>query len=112
MYPQEGLLTHIVFLLLGYAISFITWSLIIQAVIGLLLAVNVLDTRNRLVWSLNDFLYRVTEPILRPLRRHIRPFNGVDLTPLLALVLLQAVAVPVLDYLHVGIATGMWPRLV
>lgn len=80
--------------------------------IGLLLAFNVLDTRNRLIWSVNDFLYRVTEPVLRPLRRHIRPFNGVDLTPLVALIVLQAVIVPLLDYIHVGVVTGVWPALI
>jgi YggT family protein len=77
----------------------------------LLLAFNVVDQRNRFVWSVNDFLFRITDPVLRPIRRRIPPFNGVDLSPWIALVLLQVVVLRVLAYLQFGIITGEWPAL-
>ncbi len=77
----------------------------------MLLAFNVVDQRNRFVWSVNDFLFRITDPVLRPIRRRIPPFNGVDLSPWIALVLLQVVVLRVLAYLQFGIITGEWPAL-
>ena len=46
----------------------------------------------RLPWGLNDFIYSVTEPILAPLRRAVPLAAGLDISPLIALVLIQAVA--------------------
>jgi len=109
---QEAcLLTDIFFSLASAVVQFLIWSIFLSAIISLLMALNVLDQRNRFIWSINDFLFRVTDPVLQPLRRRIRPFNGVDLTPWIALVLLQLVALWVLDYLHYGIRTGVWPSL-
>ena len=105
------MLTDIFFSLASAAVSFLIWSIFLSAIISLLMGLNVLDQRNRFVWSINDFLFRVTDPVLRPLRRRIPPFNGIDLTPWIALVLLQLVVLRVLEYLHYGIRTGVWPSL-
>jgi YggT family protein len=108
---EAFLLTDIFFTLLSAAVSFLIWSIVLSAIISILLALNVLDSRNRFVWSINDFLYRITDPVLRPMRRRIPTINGVDLSPWITLVLLQVVVLRVLDYLHVGIRTGFWPPL-
>jgi YggT family protein len=50
-----------------------------------LIAFGILDTRNRLVWTVTDFLYRITEPALRWIRRFIPSFGGIDLSPLVLL---------------------------
>jgi YggT family protein len=50
---------------------------------------QVLDTRNRLVWQIGDFLYRLTEPALRPIRDRLPNLGGIDLSPLVLIVLLQ-----------------------
>ena len=78
------------FWLLDTAISLYVWALIIAAVLSLLLAFNVLDSRNRLVWTISDSFYRVTEPALRPIRRFLPDLGGVDLSPLVLILLLQA----------------------
>ena len=78
------------FWLLDTAISLYVWALIIAAVLSLLLAFNILDSRNRLVWTISDFFYRVTEPLLRPIRRWLPDLGGVDLSPLVLILLLQA----------------------
>ena len=44
---------------------------ILAAVMSMLVSFNVLDTRNRFVWMVGDFLYRITEPALRPIRLSI-----------------------------------------
>ena len=81
------------FWLLDTAISLYVWALIIGAVLSLLLAFNVLDTRNRFVWTVADFFYRVTEPVLRPIRRRLPNLGGVDLSPLVLILLLSALRI-------------------
>jgi YggT family protein len=81
------------FWLLDTAISLYVWALIISAVLSLLLAFNVLDTRNRFVWTLADFFYRVTEPALRPIRRRLPNLGGIDLSPLVLILLLSALRI-------------------
>jgi YggT family protein len=82
-----------IFWLLETAIELYVWALIIAAVLSLLIGFNVLDTRNRLVWTLADFFYRVTEPALRPIRRFLPNLGGIDLSPLVLILLLQALRI-------------------
>jgi YggT family protein len=81
------------FWLLDTALSLYVWALIIAAILSLLLAFNVLDSRNRFVWTVADFFHRVTEPVLRPIRRRLPNLGGVDLSPLVLIVLLQALRI-------------------
>jgi YggT family protein len=89
-------------------INLLVWALILAAIFSMLTAFGVLDTRNRLVWTIGDFLYRVTEPMLRPIRNFLPNFGGVDLSPLVAILLLQYIAVPLVRTIFTGIATGVW----
>jgi YggT family protein len=84
------------------------WAIILAAVFSMLTAFNVLDTRNRLVWSIGDFLYRVTEPALRPIRRFMPNFGGIDLSPMIALLLIQFILLPLVQALRAGILFGSW----
>lgn len=93
------------FWLLDTAISLYVWALIIAAVLSLLLAFNILDSRNRLVWTIQDFFYRVTEPVLRPIRRFLPNLGGVDLSPLVLILLLQALRI-LLGEIYVGMLTS------
>ena len=81
------------------------WAVILAAVISMLISFNVLDTRNRLVWSIADFLDRVTEPALRPIRRVLPTFGAVDLSPLILLILIYATE-SLLERLHDAIDFG------
>ena len=78
---------HALFWLVDTALSLFVWALIIGAIVSLLIAFNVLDTRNRAVWAIADFFHRLTEPALRPLRRFMPNLGGIDLSPV-ALILL------------------------
>ncbi len=46
--------------------------------------------RNRLVWTIGDFLYRITEPALRPIRNLLPNLGGIDISPIILILLLQA----------------------
>ena len=56
------------------------WLLILAAVMSWLISFNVINTRNRLVYTVAEFLYRVTEPALRPIRRYIPSLGGIDIS--------------------------------
>lgn len=67
------------------------WAVILSAVVSLLAGFGVLDTRNRIVWTIGDFLFRLTEPALRPIRRFMPDLGGIDISPVILIVGLQAV---------------------
>lgn len=66
------------------------WAIIIAAVLSTLASFGVVDTRNRIVWTVMDFLDRVTAPILNPIRRVIPYLGNIDISPLIAILLLGA----------------------
>jgi YggT family protein len=78
------------FWLLDELLSLYMWAVILSAVFSILTSFGVLDTRNRIVWTIGDFLYRVTEPALRPIRNMLPNFGGIDISPLILILLLQA----------------------
>jgi YggT family protein len=78
------------FWLIDRLISLYTWAVILAAVFSMLAAFGVLDTRNRVVWTIGDFLYRVTEPALRPIRNLLPNFGNIDISPVILILLLQA----------------------
>ncbi len=69
-------------------LSLYRWAVIIAAVLSMLVAFGVLDTRNRWVWTIGDFFYRITEPALRPIRNVLPNFGGIDISPIILLVLI------------------------
>ena len=97
-----------IFELLNAVIGLFIWALILAAVFSMLASFGVLDTRNRLVWSVGDFLFRVTEPILRPVRNLMPSFGNLDLSPIVVILLLQYIARPLLATMYIGISTGRW----
>lgn len=59
------------------------YLIIIGAILSWLVAFNVINTRNRFVQVVGDFLYRITEPLQRPIRRFLPDMGGLDLSPLI-----------------------------
>ena len=64
------------------------WVIIIGAILSWLVAFDVVNTRNRVVYVIGDFTHRLTEPALRPIRRFVPDLGGVDISPLLLILLL------------------------
>ena len=78
------------FWLLDQIIWLYIWAVILAALFSILTSFGVLDTRNRLVWTVGDFLYRITEPGLRPIRNLMPNLGGIDISPIILILLLQA----------------------
>ena len=78
------------FFLVMAGLNLLFWAVIIAAIVSTLVSFGVLDTRNRFVWAIADFLYRATEPLLRPVRNRLPNLGGIDLSPLVVILLIQA----------------------
>lgn len=70
------------------AINIYSWVIIAAAVFSWLYAFNVVNPRNQFVASIGQFLYAVTEPALRLVRRFIPSFGGIDISPIVLLLIL------------------------
>ena len=75
------------------------WFIIAQAIMSWLIAFNVINTHSEIVSQIWSVLDRITEPLYRPFRRIMPDFGGLDLTPMLVLILITIVQGPVLTYL-------------
>ena len=64
------------------------WLLIAAAVLSWLIAFNVVNTRNPIVANVGEFLYRITEPALRPIRNVLPNLGGIDVSPVILIILL------------------------
>jgi YggT family protein len=73
-------------------ISLYIWLVVASAILSWLVAFNVVNPRNNVVRFIGDFLFRITEPALAPIRRWMPDLGGIDISPIVlifALVLVQ-----------------------
>lgn len=75
--------------LIDTLIDIYIWLLIAQAILSWLVAFGVVNRYNRAVSTLGDFLYRVTEPALRPIRNFLPNLGGIDISPVILILLLM-----------------------
>ncbi|MBD8688042.1 YggT family protein [Rhizobium sp. CFBP 13717] len=70
------------------ALNLYTWVLILSAIFSWLYAFNVINSSNQFVSAIGSFLYNVTEPALRPIRRIMPNLGGIDISPIILLLLI------------------------
>ena len=73
------------------AMDLYVWLLIASAILSWLIAFNVVNTRNQFVAGVADFLYRITEPALRPIRQLMPNFGGLDISPVVLILLIMLI---------------------
>ncbi|MNV25157.1 YGGT family protein [compost metagenome] len=91
-----------IFFILGALLQLLLFAIIANAILSWLFAFDVINYRNRFVAQVAEFLDRFTSPVLAPLRRFIPPLGGMDLTPIVALLIIQGVQGYLLPPLHVA----------
>ncbi len=84
--------------LVSTVISIYVWLLIGQAVLSWLVAFGIVNRYNRVVATIGDFLWRVTEPLLRPIRRVLPDLGGIDISPVILILLLWFVRNLLFEY--------------
>jgi len=90
---------HALLNLISTVITIYIWLLIAQAVLSWLLAFGVVNRYNRVVAASSDFLWRITEPLLRPIRSVIPDLGGIDISPVILILLLYFLRDLMLEYL-------------
>ena len=74
--------------LIDTIITLYIWILIASAILSWLVAFNVVNARNPIVANIGEFLYRITEPALRPIRALLPNLGGIDISPVILILLL------------------------
>jgi YggT family protein len=89
----------IVFILIQ-VINLYMYLLIASAIFSWLIAFNVVNTRNQFVAAIAEFLYRITEPVLGPIRRRLPNFGGLDISPIIAFFVLWLIQLYLVEYVY------------
>jgi YggT family protein len=74
--------------LIDTVIELYIWVVIASVVLSWLIAFNVVNTRNSFVYQVVDFLNRATDPALRPIRNILPNLGGIDISPIVLILLL------------------------
>ena len=88
-----------ILILLDSVVSIYIWILIINAILSWLIAFNILNTSNRPVYSLLDVSYKMTDPLLRPIRNFLPNLGGIDISPVVLILILMFLRNLVFEYL-------------
>jgi YggT family protein len=85
------------------ALELYVYLVVVSAILSWLVSFKVVNTSNRMVYMVGDFLYRITEPALRPIRRILPNLGGIDVSPLV-LILVIIFAQKILGNILVSLA--------
>ena len=69
-------------------LSLVILAMVVNAILSWLIVFDVVNMRNRFIYQLSRFLDAVTRPLLRPVQRLIPPFGGVDISPVIVIIVL------------------------
>ncbi|SFO42764.1 YggT family protein [Mesorhizobium sp. NFR06] len=86
------------------ALDIYWWIIIASAIFSWLYAFNVVNSRNQFVGTVGNMLYRLTEPPLRPIRRFMPDLGGIDISPIILLL--------VIFFIRQFIVTTVWSWVV
>ena len=82
---------HSIVWLIGTLLQLYIDVLIVGAILSWLIAFNVVNVRNRFVAGVANFCDRLTEPALRPIRRYVPTLGGIDISPMILILLIMFV---------------------
>ncbi|HXQ15303.1 MAG TPA: YggT family protein [Caulobacteraceae bacterium] len=83
-------LIQFLFLVLHYLIQAVIWSIFAYVIITWLVSFDVINMRNRMANQVVRFLERINRPLLRPVSRIIPTLGGLDLSPMIVIIVLMA----------------------
>jgi len=76
------------------------WLLIAAAILSWLIAFNVVNTRNRFVDGVAEFLHRITEPLLAPIRNFMPNLGGLDISPIILILIIMFIERVITYYIY------------
>jgi YggT family protein len=100
-------IVNFIFFILGSLLGLLIWAIIISAILSWLVAFDVINLRNRFVYNVTRFLDAVTAPVLRPFRRIIPSLGGVDISPIIVILILTGIQRYLLPPLHGSLVSAL-----
>ena len=82
------------------ALQIYVWLLIASAILSWLIAFNVVNTRNQFVSAVAEFLYRITEPVLAPIRNFLPSLGGLDISPIILILIIMFIQRVIAYYIY------------
>ena len=82
------------------ALNLYTWIIIASAIYSWLYAFNVVNPHNRFVGMVGEFLYKTTEPALRPIRRFMPDLGGIDISPIVVVLIIYLIQQIIIYYIY------------
>lgn len=79
--------------------TLLIWIIIINVVLSWLIGFNIINPYNPFVRAVHTFCYRVTEPLLAPIRRFLPDLGGIDISPVILLIAIGAARILLLNLL-------------
>lgn len=79
---------YALFTLIDTVLNLYTWIVFIYVIMGWLVQFNVINTRNQIVAMIGNTLHRLVEPVLRPIRRIMPELGGIDISPVVLIIVL------------------------
>jgi YggT family protein len=76
------------------------WLLIAAAILSWLIAFNVVNTRNQFVAGVSEFLFRITEPLLAPIRNLMPNLGGLDISPIILILIIMFLQKVIVYYIY------------
>jgi YggT family protein len=76
------------------------WLLIAAAILSWLIAFGVVNTRNQAVAAIGEFLYRITESVLRPIRTVLPNLGGIDISPVIVILIIMLIERVIVYYVY------------
>jgi YggT family protein len=98
---------HFLLFIVSEILTILVWIIIANAILSWLIAFDVVNLRHPVARSVARFLDAVTQPVLAPFRRFIPPIGGIDVTPILALLVIQGVQIYLLPWLFTPIVAAI-----
>jgi YggT family protein len=96
---RHGVMRSILYVIL-LVLDIYIWLLIAAAILSWLVAFNVVNARNQFVSMVGDFLYRITEPVLRPIRNVLPNLGGIDVSPVVVILLIILIKDIIVRYVY------------
>jgi YggT family protein len=84
---------------ISFILTLYIYILIAYAVMSWLIAFNVVNTRHELVRRVLEFLYRITDPLLRPIRELLPNLGGIDISPIILWLIILFIQMVILPFI-------------
>jgi len=88
------------FAFISYLLQLYIYILVASAILSWLVAFNVVNVRNPIVAGIGEFLYRITEPVLRPIRNMLPNLGGLDISPVILILLIFLIERIIIHYIY------------